>query len=205
MADGAAAVLLGTEAAVRRAGLRPRARILASADACVPLAQTGAVDATRRALSRAGLGVDDIELWEVRDSFAAITLHYIDTLGVPLELDSLLRGETLPPYAGIGAVLFHMATNHAFDPTGMREVDFYLGQTEGQHIWLLYKPDLDWLKSPEAALTLTRAKAISETAPEKRHLVFAPARFVSQKMLTEQKIQVEFVPLPDALYRIDRS
>lgn len=40
--------------------------------------------ATRRALARAWLGVDDIELWEVRDSFAAITLHYIDTLGVPL-------------------------------------------------------------------------------------------------------------------------
>jgi adenine-specific DNA-methyltransferase len=127
------------------------------------------------------------------------------TLGAPLELDSLLLGDTLPPYAGIGAVLFHMATNHAFDPTGMREADFYLGQTEGQHIWLFYKPDLDWLKSPEAALTLTRAKAISETDREKRHLAFAPARFVSQKMLTEQKIQVEFVPLPDALYRIDRS
>jgi adenine-specific DNA-methyltransferase len=127
------------------------------------------------------------------------------TLGAPLELDSLLLGETLPPYAAIGAVLFSMATNRAFDPAGMREADFYLGQTEGQHIWLFYKPDLDWLKSPEAALTLTRAKAISETAPEKRHLVFAPARFVSQKMLTEQKIQVEFVPLPDALYRIDRS
>lgn len=127
------------------------------------------------------------------------------TLGAPLELDSLLRGETLPPYAGIGAVLFSMATNRAFDPAGMREADFYLGQTEGQHVWLFYKPDLDWLKSPEAALTLTRAKAISETDPEKRHLVFAPARFVSQKMLTEQKIQVEFVPLPDALYRIDRS
>lgn len=85
MADGAAAVLVGSEAAVRRAGLRPRARILSCADACVPLAQTGAVDATRRALARAGLGVDDIELWEVRDSFAAITLHYIDSLGVPLE------------------------------------------------------------------------------------------------------------------------
>lgn len=127
------------------------------------------------------------------------------TLGAPLELDSLLRGETLPPYAGIGAVLFHMATNHAFDPADIREADFYLGQTEAQHIWLFYKPDLDWLKSPEAALTLTRAKAISETDPEKRHLVFAPTRFVSQKMLTEQKIQVEFVPLPDALYRIDRS
>jgi len=36
-------------------------------------------------------------------------------------------------------------------------------------------------------------------------LVFAPARFVSQKMLKEQNIPVEFVPLPFSLYRIERS
>jgi adenine-specific DNA-methyltransferase len=35
--------------------------------------------------------------------------------------------------------------------------------------------------------------------------VIAPARFVSQKMLAEQNIPVDFVPLPFALYRIDRS
>ena len=87
----------------------------------------------------------------------------------------------------------------------MREDDFYLGATEGQHVWLIYRPDLDWLKTPEAALTLTRAKAFAATDPDKRHLVFAPARFVSQKMLVDQNIPVEFVPLPFALYRIDRS
>jgi acetyl-CoA C-acetyltransferase len=85
MADGAAAVLVGTEAAARRLGLQVRARILAHADACVPLTQTGAVDATRKALQRAGLTVADIDLWEVRDSFAAITLHYIHSLGIDLE------------------------------------------------------------------------------------------------------------------------
>jgi acetyl-CoA C-acetyltransferase len=85
MADGAAAVLLGTQAAARRLGLPTRARILAHADACVPLTQTGAVDATRKALAKAGLTVADIELWEVRDSFAAITLHYIDSLGIDLD------------------------------------------------------------------------------------------------------------------------
>jgi acetyl-CoA C-acetyltransferase len=84
MADGAAAVLLGSANALARHGLRPRARILASAEACVPLVQTGAVDATRRALARAGLKVEDIDLWEVRDSFAAITLHYIKTLDLDL-------------------------------------------------------------------------------------------------------------------------
>lgn len=85
MADGAAAVLLGTKAAAQRLGLPTRARIMAHADACVPLTQTGAVDATRKALAKAGLTVADIELWEVRDSFAGITLHYINSLGIDLE------------------------------------------------------------------------------------------------------------------------
>ncbi|MEX6726098.1 site-specific DNA-methyltransferase [Parapedomonas caeni] len=127
------------------------------------------------------------------------------TLGDPVELDKVLSGKTLPPYAGLGAALFHMATNHALDPAAVREDDFYLGATEGQHVWLIYKPDLDWLKSPEAALTLARAKAFAASDPGKRHLVFAPARFVSQKMLAEHNVPVEFVPLPFALYRIDRS
>lgn len=127
------------------------------------------------------------------------------TLGEPVELDKVLSGETLPPYVGLGAALFHMATNRALDPAPVREVDFYLGATEAQHVWLIYKPDLDWLKTPEAALTLSRAKAFAATDPDKRHLVFAPARYVSQKMLAEQNLPVEFVPLPFALYRIDRS
>ena len=127
------------------------------------------------------------------------------TLGDPVELDKILSGETLPSFDGIGSVLFHMATAHAFDPATMREDDFYLGTVEGQHLWLIYKPDLDWLKSPEAALTLKRAKDFAATDKDARHLVFAPARYVSQKMLSEQNIPVEFVPLPFALYRIDRS
>ena len=127
------------------------------------------------------------------------------TLGDPVELDKLLSGETLPPYEGIGAALFHMATNRALDPAKVREADCYLGEADGQHVWLIYKPDLDWLKSPDAALTLTRAKNFAAAAQDKRHLVFAPARYVSQKMLAEQNIPVEFVPLPFALYRIDRS
>ena len=85
MADGAAAVLIGTAEAAKRLGLPVRARILAHADACVPLTQTGAVDATYKALAKAGLSVADIDLWEVRDSFAAITLHYIRSLGIALE------------------------------------------------------------------------------------------------------------------------
>lgn len=127
------------------------------------------------------------------------------TLGAPVELDKVLSGQNLPPYESLGALLFNMATNRAFDPAAMREENSYLGATEGLHVWLIYRPDLDWLKSPEAALTLTRATEIAATDANKRHLVFAPARFVSQKMLAERNILVEFAPLPFALYRIDRS
>ena len=127
------------------------------------------------------------------------------TLGEPVELDKLLSGEILPPYDGIGAALFHMATNRALNPETIREADCYLGEADDQHIWLIYRPDLDWLKSPDAALTLTRARAFASMDMDKRHLVFAPARYVSQKMLAEENIPVEFVPLPFALYRIERS
>ena len=50
-----------------------------------------------------------------------------------------------------------------------------------------------------------KAKQIAQADGERRHLVFAPARYVSQKMLADQDIQVEFAPLPFALYRIDRG
>ena len=127
------------------------------------------------------------------------------TLGAAVELDKILSGETLPDYLAIGAVLFHMATNRVLDPAQVRDYDYYLGATEGQHVWLIYKPALDWLKSPDAALTLARAKEFAASDPDKRHLVFAPSRYVSQKLLDEQRIPVEFVPLPFALYRIDRG
>ena len=127
------------------------------------------------------------------------------TLDAPVKLDKLLSGEALPPWEGLGAALFHMATNRASDSADFREKEYYVGEADGQHVWLVYKPDLDWLKSPDAALTLTLAKVFAATDPEKQHLVFAPSRFVSQKMLTEQNIPVQFAPLPFALYRIDRG
>jgi acetyl-CoA C-acetyltransferase len=87
MADGASAVLLASPGAATRLGLRPRARILATAEVAVDrtLALTGAVDATHRVLHREGLTVDDIDLFEVNESFAALMLHYQRELGVPHE------------------------------------------------------------------------------------------------------------------------
>lgn len=127
------------------------------------------------------------------------------TLGAPIELDKILTGETLPEYSSLGAVLFHMATNAPLDTKQTKEKTFYLGEGESRHVWLIYRPDLEWLKSPDAALTLSFARRIADGKKDKPHLVFAPARYVSQKMLAEHNIPVEFAPLPFALYRVERD
>jgi adenine-specific DNA-methyltransferase len=131
------------------------------------------------------------------------------TLGQPLELDKLLTGETLPTFDALGAVLYHMATSEPFDSAKAHSVSLgldghgYLGEAAGAHIWLIYQPDLEFLKSRDAALTLEKAKKMVELLPGKRHVVYAPARFVSQKMLRDLELPVEFAPLPFALYRME--
>jgi adenine-specific DNA-methyltransferase len=127
------------------------------------------------------------------------------TLGDPVALDSVLTGETLPEFHQLGGVLFHMATNRTLDPAGLDAESFHLGEAGDTHVWLIYRADLDWLKSADAALTLARARAFAAAKPGRKHLVFAASRYVSQKMLAEQNVPVEFVPLPFALYRIERS
>ena len=127
------------------------------------------------------------------------------TLGDAIEMDTILTGENLPAYDQLGALLFHMATNRPLDTAGIDQDASYLGESEDRHVWLIYRDDLDWLKSQEAALTLSFARKIAAEKTDKPHLVFAPARFVSQKLLNEEKLQVEFAPLPFALYRVERD
>ena len=85
MADGASVVLLASPGAAARLGLKPRARILATATMSVDhtLALTGAVQATQKALTKAGLHIEDIDLFEVNESFASLMLHYMKHLDVP--------------------------------------------------------------------------------------------------------------------------
>ena len=70
---------------------------------------------------------------------------------------------------------------------------------------MIYQDNIDWLKSDKAALTLEKAKEIMATAPDKDHIVFAPARFVSEKVLREENIRVLFVPFPFAIYRVEKE
>jgi len=85
--DGAAAVLVGSEAAGKTHGLKPRARIVAAAlsGADPTIMLTGPMPATRKALAKAGLTVDQIDLFEVNEAFAAVVMRFMKEMKVPHE------------------------------------------------------------------------------------------------------------------------
>ncbi|WP_223487608.1 acetyl-CoA C-acetyltransferase [Pseudomonas sp. A-RE-19] len=82
--DGAALMLIGSEAKGRALGLLPRARIVATAvtstDPTIML--TGPAPATRKALAKAGLRVEDIDLFEVNEAFASVVLKFIKDMAI---------------------------------------------------------------------------------------------------------------------------
>lgn len=129
------------------------------------------------------------------------------TLGEPVDIDKLLTGERLPKYEALGAWLFHTATGEALKPKAVDPSKWFLGETTSFFVWLIYKPDLNFLKSRDAALTLELAEKIAKMKPnkgtDKRHLVFAPAKYVPNKMLLP--LGIEHAPLPFALYRVEKN
>jgi acetyl-CoA C-acetyltransferase len=86
LADGAAALLLASERAVDRHGLTPLARVHATAvvGSDPVLILTGPIPSTRKALERSGLSVDDIDVFECNEAFAAVVLAWAEELGVDL-------------------------------------------------------------------------------------------------------------------------
>ena len=85
ISDGASAALVTTPETAKRLGLRPRARFVSFAVAGVdPVTMlTGPIPATRKALDRAGLKVEDIDLFEVNEAFASVVLAWQKEIGAP--------------------------------------------------------------------------------------------------------------------------
>lgn len=83
--DGAAAMLIGSADKGKELGLKPRARIVATAvtstDPTIML--TGPAPATRKVLAKAGLMVGDIDLFEVNEAFASVVMKFMKDMGVP--------------------------------------------------------------------------------------------------------------------------
>ncbi|MCB1854224.1 MAG: acetyl-CoA C-acetyltransferase [Halieaceae bacterium] len=107
--DGASAVLIGSEKAGKDLGLTPRARIVATAvlstDPTIMLVGPG--PAAKKCLEKAGLGVADIDLWEINEAFAAVPLRYMKDLGIDHEITNVNGGAIAMghPLGATGAML----------------------------------------------------------------------------------------------------
>jgi acetyl-CoA acetyltransferase family protein len=109
ISDGAAALLVASEAAVQRHGLTPRARVVAlavtGADPVFML--TGPIPATEQALAKAGLKIGDIDVFEVNEAFAPVLIAWSSDTGASLEKTNPNGGAIAlgHPLGATGAVL----------------------------------------------------------------------------------------------------
>src|SRR5205823_8975814 len=118
--DGAAAVLIASEAACSRLGLQPRARFVSFGLAGVDprLMLHGNPQACERALARAGLGWDDIAVVEVNEAFASVALQFLRDAGLEERL-----GDVNPNGGGI-------SLGHPLGATGARLTATLLNELE---------------------------------------------------------------------------
>ncbi|MFJ4545242.1 acetyl-CoA C-acetyltransferase [Pseudomonas sp. NPDC088885] len=120
--DGAALMLIGSEAKGRALGLQPRARIVATAvtstDPTIML--TGPAPATRKALAKAGLRVEDIDLFEVNEAFASVVLKFIKDMAVDPEKVNVNGGS--------------IAMGHPLGATGCAILGTLLDELEARHL-----------------------------------------------------------------------
>ncbi|EGD79080.1 Acaa1a protein [Salpingoeca rosetta] len=110
VSDGAAAVLLASRRKARELGLQPRARIVASAVCGVPpdIMGIGPAVAIPKVLEKAGMRMDDIDVFEINEAFASQAVYCVEELGVPRE--------KLNPRGGA------IALGHPLGCTGARQV-----------------------------------------------------------------------------------
>ena len=107
--DGSALVLVGSEEAGKRAGLTPRARVVATAqtgsDPTIML--TGPTPATELVLKKAGLTVEDIDVFELNEAFASVVMKWLKDLKIPHEKTNVNGGAIAMghPLGATGAML----------------------------------------------------------------------------------------------------
>jgi len=116
--DGAAAVLLMSESKAQELGVKPRARVIAAATAALEPEIMGVapIGAIKNVLDRAGMKVDDIDVVELNEAFAAQVIPIMDECNIPLE--------KMNPHGGA------IALGHPFGMTGARIMTTLLNDLE---------------------------------------------------------------------------
>ena len=124
------------------------------------------------------------------------------TLGKPIEIETMLTGEALPSYSALAANLLYTTSGVSVGVDALEPANddglFHSDDNNDYH--LIYKPDIDYLRSDAAMLNLERAERICNASREngRKAIVYAAGNYIGQRELT--KMGIIFSQLPDALH-----
>ena len=126
------------------------------------------------------------------------------TLGQPIEIEGMLSGDNLPEYGVLASYLLYKAATISPEAASLRPLNddglFY--ETGATDYYLLYRPDLEWLRSNEGVLNRERAERISRAVRaanrERNALVYAPCKYINQRELA--RLGLEFCQLPREIH-----
>lgn len=111
--DGAALMLIGNEATGKKLGLKPRAKIIATAvsGADPTIMLTGPAPAARKALEKAGLTAADIDLWEINEAFASVAMRFMKDMGLKDDIVNVNGGSIAMghPLGATGCMIVQIA------------------------------------------------------------------------------------------------
>ena len=163
---------------------------------CEEYADTITAERVRRVIN----GVPDASDEALREGLGGSFTYC--TLGEPIEIEAMLTGERLPTYTAL-------ATNLLFTSAGISIEDNTLDQKNDDGLfysddkndyYLIYKSDLEYLRSNEAVLNLEHAKRIQDSSNEngKKAIVYAAGNYIGQRELT--KMGIAFCQLPYSIH-----
>ena len=117
-------------------------------------------------------------------------------LGKALEDEALLKGDELPSYPDLARYVFFTATGEQFDESAVNESRYYLGESKQYEVYMLYKPDVAFLKN--TPLNMPFAESLGAFKGKTR-LVIASHKYLDDDRLRD--IKIEFCQLPFAIYK----
>ena len=121
------------------------------------------------------------------------------TLGDPIDVDGMLTGEALPGYSELAAYLLHTASglsaNGGVQPQNDDGLFYSNGDTD---YYLLYRPDIEWLRSNEAILNEEQARRIRDVG--RKAVVFASDKYMGQRFLSD--MDITFCQIPYELHSL---
>ncbi len=163
---------------------------------CEDYADTITAERVRRVIS----GVLDASDDALREGLGGSFTYC--TLGKPIEVEKMLTGEGLPEFSALAANLLLTKSGNAIgaDTLAPLNNDGLFHSDDEYDYYLLYKPDLDYLRSDDAVLNLERAERIRNACGEngRKAIVYAAGKYIGQRELTGMGIV--FCQLPDALH-----